>query len=70
MSSEGQRQEVMNAVRDERLLDEQIEDVTGKKTKKYLDMDSNTPSPRPKEAKTSTNASPVAPVQQAALNGN
>jgi heterodisulfide reductase subunit C len=30
--------EVMNAVRDARLLDEQIEDVTGKKTKKYLDM--------------------------------
>lgn len=31
--------EVMNAVRDARLLEEQGEDVTGKKAKKYLDLD-------------------------------
>jgi heterodisulfide reductase subunit C len=31
--------EVMNAVRDARLLEEQTEDITGKKTKKYLDME-------------------------------
>jgi heterodisulfide reductase subunit C len=31
--------EVMNAVRDARLLEEQIEDVTGKKSKRYLDLD-------------------------------
>src|SRR5512137_264556 len=30
---------VMNAVRDARLLDEHIEDVTGKMSKKYLDLD-------------------------------
>jgi heterodisulfide reductase subunit C len=30
--------EVMNAVRDARLLEEQTEDATGKKTKKYLDL--------------------------------
>ena len=31
--------EVMNAVRDARLLEEQIEDKTGKTSKKYLDLD-------------------------------
>jgi heterodisulfide reductase subunit C len=31
--------EVMNAVRDARLLEEQIEDATGKKSKRYLDLD-------------------------------
>jgi heterodisulfide reductase subunit C len=31
--------EVMNAVRDARLVEEYIEDVTGKKSKKYLDLD-------------------------------
>lgn len=31
--------EVMNAVRDARLIEEQIEDVTGKKSKKYLDLE-------------------------------
>lgn len=30
---------VMNSVRDARLTEEQTEDVTGKKTKKYLDLD-------------------------------
>jgi heterodisulfide reductase subunit C len=30
--------EVMNAVRDARLLEEQIEDITGKKSKRYLDL--------------------------------
>ncbi len=31
--------EVMNAVRDARLLEEHVEDITGKKTKKYLDLE-------------------------------
>jgi heterodisulfide reductase subunit C len=31
--------EVMNAVRNERLLEEQVEDESGKKAKKYLDLD-------------------------------